>query len=107
MWGAYKPIEQLRLDVLADRRSFAISLIGFGQYLLLVPLSLMAILKLWKKQRETLFITAAWIPIVTLTAALAFGNTRYRTAAEASLVILAAFSIDIFMKKFSEKSQSI
>jgi len=38
---------------------------------------------------------------------LAFGNTRYRTAAEASLVILAAFSIDIFMKKFSEKSQSI
>ena len=107
MWGAYKPIEQLRLDVLADRRSFAISLIGFGQYLLLLPLSLMAILKLWKKQRETLFITAAWIPIVTFTATLAFGNTRYRTAAEASLVVLAAFSIDIFMKKISEKSQSI
>jgi len=103
MWGAYKPIEQLRLDVLADRRSFAISLIGFGQYLLLLPLSLMAILKLWKKRRETLFITSAWIPIVTFTAALAFGNTRYRTAAEASLVILAAFSIDLVMKKFTKK----
>lgn len=104
MWGAYKPIEQLRLDVLADRRSFAISLIGFGQYLLLLPLSLMAIFKLWKKRRETIYITSAWIPIVTLTAALAFGNTRYRTAAEASLVILAAFSIDILVKKFTEKS---
>ena len=104
MWGAYKPIEQLRLDVLADRRSFAISLIGFGQYLLLVPLSLMAILKLWKKRRETLFIASAWIPIVTFTAALAFGNTRYRTAAEASLVILAALSIDTLMKKFTRKS---
>jgi 4-amino-4-deoxy-L-arabinose transferase-like glycosyltransferase len=105
MWGAYKPIEQLRLDVLADRRSLTISLIGFGQYLLLLPLSLMAIFKLWKKRKETLFIASAWIPIVTFTAALTFGNTRYRTAAETSLVILAAFSIDMFMKKFSEKSK--
>ena len=62
------------------------------------------IFKLWKKRRETIYITSAWIPIVTLTAALAFGNTRYRTAAEASLVILAAFSIDILVKKFTEKS---
>ena len=106
MWGAYKPIEQLRLDVLADRRSFAISLIGFGQYLLLLPLSLMAIFKLWKKRRETIYITSAWIPIVTLTAALAFGNTRYRTAAEASLVILAAFSIDLLIRKFTEKPKT-
>jgi len=36
----------------------------------------------------------AWIPIVTLTAAAAFGNTRYRTAAEMSVVILAAVAID-------------
>ena len=97
MWGAYKPVEQLRLDVLADRRSFAISLIGFAQYLLLLPLSLIAILKLWKKRREILLITSAWIPIVTFTAALTFGNTRYRTAAETSLVILAAFSIDFLV----------
>ena len=32
--------------------------------------------------------------IATLTAATAFGNTRYRTAAEASLVILAAVAVD-------------
>ena len=104
MWGAYKPLEQLRLDVLADRRSYAISLIGFSQYLLLLPLSLLAIFKLWKKRRETLIITSAWIPIVTFTAALTFGNTRYRTAAETSLVILAAFSIDLLIKKFTKKS---
>ena len=106
MWGAYKPVEQLRLDVLADRRSFAISLIGFAQYLLLLPLSLIAILKLWKKRREILLITSAWIPIVTFTAALTFGNTRYRTAAETSLVILAAFSIDLLIRKFTERSKT-
>ena len=105
MWGAYKPIEQLRLDVLADRRSLTISSIGFGQYLLLLPLSLIAILKLWKKRREIIFITSAWIPVVTFTAALTFGNTRYRTAAETSLVILAAFSIDLLIKKFAKKSE--
>ena len=106
MWGAYKPIEQLRLDVLADRRSFGISLIGFGQYLLLLPLSLIAILKLWKKRKELLFITSAWIPIVTFTAALTFGNTRYRTAAETSLVILAAVSLDLLVKRFTGKSKT-
>ena len=96
----------LRLDVLADRRSFGISLIGFGQYLLLLPLSLIAILKLWKKRKELLFITSAWIPIVTFTAALTFGNTRYRTAAETSLVILAAFSLDLLVKRFTGKSKT-
>ncbi len=107
MWGAYKPIEQLRLDALADRRSFAVSLLGFGQYLLILPFSIFGIFRLWKEKKKTLFVTAAWIPIVTLTAALAFGNTRYRTAAEASLVILAAFSIDILLQKKSAEKTTL
>ena len=107
MWGAYKPIEQLRLDALADRRSFAVSLFGFGQYLLILPFSIFGIFRLWKEKKKTLFVTAAWIPIATLTAALAFGNTRYRTAAEASLVILAAFSIDILMQKKSAEKTTL
>ena len=65
------------------------------------------IFRLWKEKKKTLFVTAAWIPIATLTAALAFGNTRYRTAAEASLVILAAFSIDILMQKKSAEKTTL
>ena len=54
MWGAYKPIEQLRLDALADRRSFAVSLFGFGQYLLILPFSIFGIFRLWKEKKKTL-----------------------------------------------------
>jgi len=104
MWGFYKPVEQLRLDTLADRRSFTVSLLGLSQYLLLLPFSIFAIFNLWKNRKETLFITASWIPIATLTAALAFGNTRYRTAAETSLVILAAFSFDLLIKRKLDKT---
>ena len=104
MWGFYKPVEQLRLDTLADRRSFTVSLLGLSQYLLLLPFSIFAIFNFWKNRKETLFITASWIPIATLTAALAFGNTRYRTAAETSLVILAAFSFDLLIKRKLDKT---
>ena len=40
MWGVYDPIDQLRLDAVVDRRPLAISIIGYAQYLTLIPLSI-------------------------------------------------------------------
>ena len=93
MWGVYEPIGQLRRDVLADRRSFAVSALGLMQFAMLVPVAVAGIIVVVRR-RGPLLVLAAWIPIVTLTAASAFGNTRYRTAAETSIVILAAIAID-------------
>ena len=93
MWGVYEPIGQLRRDVLADRRSFAVSALGLVQFTMLVPAAAAGIV-LVGRRRGPLLVLAAWIPIATLTAASAFGNTRYRTAAETSIVILAAVAID-------------
>ena len=93
MWGVYEPIGQLRRDVLADRRSFAVSALGLVQFAMLIPAAVAGTI-LVGRRRGPLLVLAAWIPIATFTAASAFGNTRYRTAAEISIVILAAVAID-------------
>ena len=93
MWAVYRPIQQIRLDVLVEGRSMAVSTLGLVQYYVLMPLALLGAILLWRRRGPLLAVTA-WIPIVTLTAAAAFGNTRYRTAAEMSVVILAAVAID-------------
>ncbi len=93
MWGVYEPIGQIRRDVHADRRSFAVSALGLAQFALLAPAAV-AGLVLTHRRKGPLLVLSAWIPIVTFTAASAFGNTRYRTAAETSIVILAAVAID-------------
>jgi hypothetical protein len=40
-----------------------------------------------------------WAVLATVTAASAFGNTRYRTAAEVSIVLLATVSIDAIVRR--------
>jgi len=96
MWGVYEPIGQLRRDVLADRRSFVVSALGLVQFAMLVPAAVVGLV-IVRRRRGPLLVLAAWIPIVTFTAASTFGNTRYRTAAETSIVILAAVATDAFL----------
>ena len=93
MWGVYEPVEQLRRDVHADRRSFYVSLLGLAQFALIVPSAVAGAVVVWRR-RGPLLVLVAWLPVATLTAATAFGNTRYRTAAETSLVVLAAVAVD-------------
>ena len=98
LWAVYQPIGQLRLDTLVDRRSFAVSVLGLVQYYLLIPFAAAGVVLLWRR-RGTLLVVTAWIPVVTLTGITAFGNTRYRTAAEVSLILLAAVTIDAIISR--------
>ena len=47
----------------------------------------------WRR-RGALLVVGLWAVLATITAATAFGSTRYRTAAEVSVVVLAAVAID-------------
>ena len=100
LWAVYQPVGQLRLDALVDRRSFAVSVLGLIQYYLLVPFAAAGVVLLWRR-RGALLVVTAWIPVVTLTAVTAFGNTRYRTAAEVSLILLAAVAMDATIGRWS------
>ncbi len=105
MWGAYDTVDQLRLDALVDRRPLAVSTLGFLQYVALLPLATAGAVLLWRR-RESLLAVAAWIPIATLTAAISFGNTRYRTAAEVSIVVLAAVALDVLAERRRQPEQA-
>ena len=52
LWGFYAPIEQLRADKLVEGRSFSLSFIGLLQYYLLIPFSILGVVRL--KQAKNL-----------------------------------------------------
>jgi 4-amino-4-deoxy-L-arabinose transferase-like glycosyltransferase len=96
MWGLYQPLDQVRADIAEDRPTFA-AWLGFWQYVVLVPLAIGGAVVQWRR-RGPLLVLGLWAVLATVTAATAFGNTRYRTAAEVSIVILATVGIDALVR---------
>ena len=92
MWGFRDPITQIRIDVI-ERRPALPAWIGFWQYVVLVPAALAGLVVQWRRKQPVL-VVALWAVLATFTAATTFGNTRYRTAAEVSIVILASIAFD-------------
>lgn len=92
MWGFYQPLEQVRLDIGEGRPSIPAKL-GFIQYVVLVPLALFGFVLQWRRKQPVL-VVGLWVVLATITAATAFGTTRYRTAAEVSIVMFAAISLE-------------
>ncbi len=96
MWGLYDSLDQIRADVLEGRPAFA-AWLGFWQYVVLAPTALVGVAIQWRR-REPVLVIGLWAILATLTAAGAFGNTRYRTAAEVSIVVFAAVAIDALVR---------
>jgi hypothetical protein len=92
MWGVYKPITQMRTEIV-ERRPAVPTWIGFWQYLFLVPFVLAGIVIQWRR-REPVLVLLLWAVLATFTAATAFGNIRYRTAAEITITIFSAIAFD-------------
>ena len=107
MWALYQPVNQLRLDELVEQREFWISMIGLIQFYVLAPLAIVGGIVVWRRHDRLvpLLPLAIWPAIATFTAAISFGNTRYRTAAEVSIVILAALAIDHLWSRVQASSQ--
>ncbi|MEX1217444.1 MAG: glycosyltransferase family 39 protein [Acidimicrobiales bacterium] len=103
MWGLYEPLEQVRLDINEGRPSFP-SKLGFLQYLLLAPSALAGAVIQWRR-RQPLLVIGLWAVLATVTAAIAFGNTRYRIAAEVSIVLLASIAFEALWS-WSERKRS-
>lgn len=93
VWGVYRPLQQLHLDVYFEHRDFRVAQLGYGMYWFLALAAVPGALTL---RRRGVPITpfVAIVATVTLAAALTFGQTRYRTSAEVALVLLAAVWAD-------------
>lgn len=99
MWGVYQPLEQIRLDIGEGRPSIPAKL-GFIQYVALALLACVGAVIQWRRKQPVLVI-GLWAVLATFTAATAFGTTRYRTAAEVSIVMFATIAIDYVWTRFS------
>ena len=92
MWGLYQPIDQMRTEIV-ERRPALPAWIGFWQYVVLVPFVFAGVVIQWRR-REPVLVLLLWAALVTFTAATTFGNIRYRTAAEISIVMFSAITFD-------------
>ncbi len=103
MWGLYEPVDQVRLDIIEGRPSIPAK-VGFLEYLVLAPAAVLGAVIQWRR-RQPVLVIGLWVVLATITAATAFGTTRYRTAAEVSIVMFAAISVDALVDLLGRRRQ--
>jgi hypothetical protein len=99
MWDLYKPGQNTELNYQVEGRGVWASKAGLAMYFaLLVP----AAAGTWLLFRRRLPISplVSVLAMVTVTAALTFGVTRYRAPADAVLVVLAAVALDALIGRW-------
>jgi len=90
-WGLYRPVQQIRLDVI-ETREYQFSQVGLAMYYVLAVGTAFGC---WVLRRRRIPISPilATIATVTFATAITFGQTRYRASAEPVLVLGAAVAI--------------
>lgn len=91
-WGFFRPSQQLRFDYMETSRDVPPSWVGLVMYWAMIPTAIAGVVIL---RRRGLPLSPMWSLALTVTVAsiTTFGQTRYRTAAEVPLVLLAAVAI--------------
>lgn len=91
-WGLYNPFQQLSKDV-GEGRKRPLGEISLLQFYVLAVMAVFGAIVL-RKHRVPIWPLLSMVVLVTITAALSYGTTRFRTPAEVVLVVLAAVAID-------------
>lgn len=98
MWDFYDPAGNLAMDVDIEDRGDLASRFGMATYYALWPFALVGGVALWRR-REQVWPYVAVAGMVTTTAALTFGLTRYRVPADVALVALGAVGVDAVARR--------
>jgi 4-amino-4-deoxy-L-arabinose transferase-like glycosyltransferase len=105
VWDVYKPGDNVGIGEL-ERRPRAWSWIALGIYAVLVPLAAAGALIL-RRRRTPVAPLLAMPVMVTLTAALFWGDPRFRRPAEIAIVVLAAVAIDALLRRRTASEESV
>lgn len=93
IWGVYRPGQSITLDTVVEGRGRAVATTGLVLYYELLALGVAGLVVLRRRAVPILpFISLALL--VTMTAAVAIGITRYRFPVDLGLVILAGIALD-------------
>jgi Dolichyl-phosphate-mannose-protein mannosyltransferase len=99
VWGVYRVTQQVGFDDFFERRGHWPSWTGTWMYDALVPLSIYALVVM-RKRRIPISPMLAVVVMVTLSAAISIGITRYRVGADVMLTILGGVGIDALWRYF-------
>ncbi len=93
IWGVYRPGQSITLDTVVEGRGRAVATTGLILYYELLALGIAGLVVLRRRAVPILpFLSLALL--VTLTAAVAIGITRYRFPVDLGLVILSGIALD-------------
>ena len=97
MWGVYRPIQNVNFDILFERRGQWPARAGFAMDLVLLPAAVAGLVVLHRR-RITIVPMVGIAAMVTFTAAVTFGVTRYRVPVDVILTILAGVAVDAWFR---------
>jgi hypothetical protein len=92
-FGFFHPLQQIELDSYIETRPYHWALVGLGMYYALLALSIGGTVILRRRRIPSFPLWAIGLEVVC-SVALTFGQTRYRTTFEVSLVLMAAVTLD-------------
>ena len=98
VWGVYRVEQQVSFDDFFERRGHWPSWAGTWMYYALVPFSVYALVVM-RRRRVPISPMIAIVLMVTATAAISIGITRYRVGADVMLTILAGVGIDALWRR--------
>lgn len=90
----YKPWDQGAYINYGEGRHQRATHLGLVSYWLLIPLAIVGALLLRRRRERALLVLLAPVALVVLVAIATYGSTRFRFAAEPSLVVLGAVTLD-------------
>lgn len=92
VWGFHRPAQQLTLDTI-ETREIEVSRVGLGMFYPLAAGSVAGVVVL-RRRRVPVLPLLAFPVVVSVAVAAFYGTTRFRAAAEPSLVLLAVVALD-------------
>jgi len=104
-FGFFHPLQQIQLDRDVETRPYHWALVGLGMYYALFALSVGGTIVLWRRKVPVWPMLAVGVNIA-ISMVVSFGNTRYRTPFEVSLVLLAAVQLDWVWSKLRRRDRS-
>jgi 4-amino-4-deoxy-L-arabinose transferase-like glycosyltransferase len=105
LWDAFRPAEGVELNAVVEGRGLWPSWAGLVSYYVLVPFGIAGGVILWRRRVPLSPLLAAPFA-VSVAAATTFGITRYRSPADAMVVVLAAVSIGWLLERWQPSSTS-
>ena len=99
IWDVWRPGQSYDFNVFFESRPPWGVRAGMAQYYLMLPLSIAALVVLWKR-KVTIIPFVALALSATLTAAVSFGITRYRVGADVGLCVLTGVALDAAWRRW-------